>query len=87
MQLAKRRFAFDPLLGIALFKLQKTCLLVAAGVSPLSLVHDPDPPSTLQKVARELRVDPDNRWIHRVIAAASKLDTRRLEELGVGTFV
>ena len=82
-----RRFAFDPLFGIALFKLLKTCILVAAGVSALSLLHDPDPPSTLSRVARELRIDPDNRLVHRAIAALAALDTRRLEELGVGTFV
>lgn len=85
--LGKRSSWFDPLIGIALFKLLKSCLLVAAGVSALSLVHDPHPTSTLQKIAGELRVDPDNHWIHRAIAAVARLDARRLEELGVGTFV
>jgi len=78
---------FDPLLGIALFKLVKCVLLVTAGVSALLLVKDGDPASTLRHFVRELRVDPDNRLIHRAISAVSSLDTRRLEELGVGTFV
>ncbi len=82
-----RRFAFDPLFGIALFKLLKTCILVMAGVSALSLLHDADPPSTLSHLARELRVDPDNRLVPRAITAVSSLSARRLEELGVGTFV
>jgi uncharacterized membrane protein (DUF2068 family) len=84
---SERRSGFDPLLGIALFKLVKASLLLFAGVSALSLLHDPDPPSTLRQVARELRFDPDNRLIHRAIASVSSLDARRLEELGIGTFV
>ncbi len=87
VRLAKRRSQFDVLLGIALFKLLKSSLLIAAGVSALWLARDADPLSTLRYVTRELRFDPDNRLIHRAIAAVSSHDTRRLEEIGVGTFV
>jgi uncharacterized membrane protein (DUF2068 family) len=75
------------LLAIAVFKLFKATLLTALGVGALSLVHAPDALSTLRQLARELRVDPDNRLVHGAIASVSALDTRRLEELGVGTFV
>jgi len=35
----------------------------------------------------QFRVDPQNRFIHQAITRISGLDTKRLEELGVGTFV
>jgi len=82
----RRALSFDPLLGIALFKLFKCGLLTAAGVSALWLVRDGDPAWALQKLAEELRVDPQNRLIHRALAAVSNLSPRRLEELSVGTF-
>jgi uncharacterized membrane protein (DUF2068 family) len=75
------------LLAIAVFKLLKAILLVSVGAGALSLRHDPDTLSTLEQLTRQLRMDPDNQLIHRAITAISSLDRRRLEELGVGTFV
>jgi len=75
------------LLGIALFKLVKAALLIALGVTALELIHQPDSLATLRHIVELLRFDPDNRLIHRAIASVSALDTRRLEELSVGTFV
>lgn len=75
------------LLWIAVFKLLKATLLIALGAGALTLVHDADTASALRGLAREVRVDPENRLIHRVIAAVSRLDPKKLEELGLGTFV
>jgi uncharacterized membrane protein (DUF2068 family) len=75
------------LLAIALFKLVKAVLLITLGVGALSLVHDGDAPATLNGFVAQFRVDPQNRFIHQAITRISGLDTKRLEELGVGTFV
>lgn len=73
--------------AIALFKLLKAGLLVAAGLSAVSLLRASDPSHRLLELVHDLRLAPDNRFVHRAIAAVSALDTRRLEELSVGTFV
>lgn len=75
------------LVAIAVFKLIKAAALIAVGSAALSLIHDGDVVSTLTHVVEKFRLDPHNRIVNRGISAISGLDTRRLEELGVGTFV
>jgi uncharacterized membrane protein (DUF2068 family) len=84
--MAQRRGA-GVLLGIALFKLVKAATLIALGIGAFSLVHDTQAYATLCHVVRQLRLDPNNHLINRAIGKLSGLDRRRLEELGVGTFV
>ena len=43
--------------------------------------------ATLVHVMNELRLDPDNHYVHAAISKVSGLSTRRLEELSLGTFV
>ncbi len=70
---------------IAIGKLVKVVTLVTLGTVALVMVHK-DPPSMLVGWADALRVDTSNRAIHRLIAASTGLTTKRLEELGAGTF-
>jgi uncharacterized membrane protein (DUF2068 family) len=72
---------------IALFKLLKAATLVALGVGALLLVKSGDHFAQLRHFVSELRIDPDNRLIHRAMTKLSGLDARKLERLGVGTFV
>lgn len=73
------------LLLIALFKLFKGLLLLAVGVGALRLVH-----KDLAEIAAHwvnvLRVDPDNRYIHRLLAKVWFVDDRKLKEISAGTF-
>jgi uncharacterized membrane protein (DUF2068 family) len=75
------------LLAIAIFKLVKSCLLIALGVSALLLAHDGNSFASVRHAVSQLRLDPDNHYVHQALAKISGQSTRRLEELGVGTFV
>ena len=74
------------LLMIALFKLVKGFLLLAVGVGALKLLHH-DVAETLSGWVDFLRVDPDNRFVHGILARALKLTPRQLEAASVGTFI
>ncbi len=73
------------LLLIGLFKLVKGLLLVAAGIGALELLHH-DVAETLARWIAVLRVDPDNRFIHSLLARLWFVDDRKLKEISAGTF-
>lgn len=73
------------LLLIAAFKLLKGFLLLAVGVGALELVHK-DVAAELIRWIDIFRVDPDNIFIHRILAKFSILSDRQLRELSFGTF-
>lgn len=73
------------LLLIGLFKLLKGLLLVAVGVGALKLLHK-DVAAVIDHWVELLRVDPDNRFIHRLILKVVNVSPRQLKELSVGTF-
>jgi uncharacterized membrane protein (DUF2068 family) len=73
------------LLFIGAFKLFKGILLAIAGIAALRLMHA-DMNSTVNHWIDVLRVDPDNRFIHPLIAKLFVVSPRQLKELGVGTF-
>ena len=75
------------LVAIAAFKLIKGSALIALGVCALLLVRDGRAYTTLRHVVSQLRLDPDSRYIHRVIGKVSGLQAHRLEELSLGTFI
>lgn len=75
------------LIAIAVFKLVKAALLIAIGVGALRLVHDGDAEGTLRGLVNDLRMDPNDRLFNHAISRLSGLDHRKLEELGIGTFV
>lgn len=74
------------LLLIALFKLTKGILLVIVGIGALKLLHR-DVAQTVTHWVDILRVDPDNRFIHRLLAHALRVTPAQLKAASVGTFI
>jgi uncharacterized membrane protein (DUF2068 family) len=70
---------------IIAFKLFKGLLLIAAGVGAISLLHKDIAEHIMQWITT-LRVDPDNHYIHGLVAKAGLLNNRKLEEISAGTF-
>ena len=70
---------------IAAFKLAKGLALVAAGFGLLKLMRH-DVAATAAHWVHALRVDPNNRFIYRIMEKLPEVNRRRLEEIGVGTF-
>ena len=71
---------------IALFKLGKALLLLAVGVGVLTLVHQ-DLAQVLRQLVAALHVDPENRYLHKLIARLGLMTDRQLQELSLGSFV
>jgi uncharacterized membrane protein (DUF2068 family) len=70
---------------IAAFKLLKGLALLAVGIGALKLLHK-DVASEVERWVNYLRVDPQNHYIHKLLAKLGLLDDRKLKELSVGTF-
>src|SRR2546428_331002 len=70
---------------IAAFKLFKGLALLAVGIGALKLLHKDVAAETARWVDL-FRVDPDNRYIHRLLEKFSTLDAQKLKELSAGTF-
>jgi uncharacterized membrane protein (DUF2068 family) len=70
---------------IAAFKIFKGLVLFAVGIGALKLLHK-DLAFEVERWADIFRVDPHNRYIHRLLERFSILDARKLRELSVGTF-
>ena len=81
----KARDSTKTLLLIGLFKLAKGLLLVVVGIGALKLVHR-DVAQTVEHWVNLLRVDPDNRLIHRLLARVFRVSPHQLRALSVGTF-
>jgi uncharacterized membrane protein (DUF2068 family) len=74
------------LLLIALFKLVKGLLLLAVGIGAVKLLHR-DITETVSDWVDFLRVDPDNRYIHGILARLLDLSPGQLKAASVGTFI
>jgi len=74
------------LLLIALFKLIKGILLLAVGIGALKLLHR-DIAQTVAHWVDILRVDPDNRLIHRLLTRILSVTPAQLRAASGGTFV
>src|SRR3954467_8819564 len=74
------------LLLIAIFKLLKAALLIALGIGALKFLHR-DIAAAVTHWTEVLRVDPDNRIVHRMLAKLVGVTPRQLKELSVGTFL
>jgi uncharacterized membrane protein (DUF2068 family) len=74
------------LLLIALFKLVKGLLLLAVGIGAVKLLHR-DVEQTVTHWVEILRVDPDNRMIHKLLARVFSLRPGQLKAASVGTFI
>ena len=81
----KRQESPITLLLIALFKLFKGLLLLAVGIGALRLLHR-DVAQTVMHWVDVLRVDPDNRFIHRLIVRSFGIEAKQLKEISAGTF-
>jgi len=71
---------------IAVFKLVKGLLLLAVGVGALKLLHK-DVGEVALRWVNVLRVDPDNRFIHKLLVKLWFVDDRTLERVSAGTFI
>jgi uncharacterized membrane protein (DUF2068 family) len=70
---------------IAAFKLFKGFVLLAVGIGVLKILHG-DVAAQVARWADIFRVDPNNRYLHRLLARLLTLDARKLREFSVGTF-
>jgi uncharacterized membrane protein (DUF2068 family) len=74
------------LMLIAVFKLVKGLLLIAAGVGAFKLINR-NVEDAVEHWVTVLRVDPDNVLIHNLITRVLAVSPNQLKALGVGTFV
>jgi uncharacterized membrane protein (DUF2068 family) len=71
---------------IGIFKLTKAIGLLIVGFGLLRLLHR-DVATVTEHWIEVLRVDPDNRFIHRALVRIFNVTPKQLKELSVGTFV
>jgi len=71
---------------IALFKLTKGVLLLIVGIGAHKMLHR-DVAVTVAHWVDILRVDPDNRYIHRLLTHLLKVTPAQLRAASVGTFI
>jgi len=74
------------LLLIALFKLTKGVLLLVAAIGAFRLLHR-DVAETVNHWVDILRVDPDNRYIHKLLARVLAVTPAQLRAVSAGTFI
>jgi uncharacterized membrane protein (DUF2068 family) len=71
---------------IALFKLFKGLLLVIVAIGALRLLHQNVAAELAQWIA-EIRVDPNNHYIHKMLMKLGAFDDRKLEGISAGSFI
>jgi uncharacterized membrane protein (DUF2068 family) len=71
---------------IGAFKLFKALLLIVVGIGAIRLLHK-DLASTVLHWTDILRVDPDNRLVHRFLTRIFRVTPKQLKELSLGTFL
>ena len=74
------------LLAIAIFKLFKGVLLLLVGIGALRLLHR-DVGEVVSHWVDVLGVDPDNRFIHRLLSRAFSISPKQLKEASAGSFI
>ena len=82
---SKKQESATGLILIGLFKLAKALALIAVGIGALKYLHK-DLAASVAHWIEVLRVDPDNRFIHPLLAKAFSVTPRQLKELSAGTF-
>jgi uncharacterized membrane protein (DUF2068 family) len=73
------------LLLIGVFKLVKGFALLAVAVGAFKFLHR-DLAHSLEHWINLLRIDPENHYVHRLLARALNVNPRQLKELSIGTF-
>ncbi len=81
-----KRAGSTGLMIIGLYKLFEGVLLLAVGIGLLRLLHR-DVAAFVMHWVHVLRVDPDNHYIHRLLAKVFSVSPKQLRELSAGTFV
>src|SRR5215471_4868926 len=71
---------------IGAFKLFKALLLIVVGIGAFRLLHK-DLATTVMHWTNVLRVDPDNRFVHRFLERILRVTPKQLRELSFGTFL
>ena len=71
---------------IALFKLLKSALLIAVGLSALHLLHK-DVASVAEHWVRVLGLDPGNRYVDKALQKFANLTPQKIKSLGIVSFV
>jgi uncharacterized membrane protein (DUF2068 family) len=84
--MARRRGA-GVLLAIAVFKLVKAATLIAIGIGALSLARGGHTETSLRQIVSELGFHPYSRHVNRALGSILGIDHRRLQEVGIATFV
>ena len=84
--MATRQKRSPTLLLIALFKLTKGILLLVAAIGAFRLLHR-DVAETINHWVDILRVDPDNRYIHKLLARVLAVTPAQLKAVSAGTFI
>jgi uncharacterized membrane protein (DUF2068 family) len=82
---ARARQSASGLIWIALFKLFKAVLLIAVGIGAHRLLHR-DIAETVLHWVDILRVDPENRFIHKLLTRIFAITPAQLKAASVGTF-
>jgi uncharacterized membrane protein (DUF2068 family) len=83
---AKARHRKEGLALIGIFKLAKAVILIVVGLGALRLVHR-DVGEAARSFINHFRGDPDNRLLHALISKLTTLSPKKLEWLGVGSFI
>jgi uncharacterized membrane protein (DUF2068 family) len=73
------------ILAIAIFKLFKAVLLIAAAIGAFSLLHK-NVADALTSLLNTLHVDHDNNYLHGLVMKLGLLDDSKLKEIGAGSF-
>jgi uncharacterized membrane protein (DUF2068 family) len=73
------------LLLIGLFKLFKGVALLIVAIGALRLLHR-DVSEVVEHWIDILRVDPDNRFIHKILVRSFGIQAKQLKEISAGTF-
>jgi uncharacterized membrane protein (DUF2068 family) len=71
---------------IGVFKLLKALLLITVGIGAIKFLHK-DVGQTVAHWTQVLRVDPNNRFVHQLLAKIFRVTPKQLRELSVGTFL
>jgi uncharacterized membrane protein (DUF2068 family) len=71
---------------IGLFKLLKAVALITVGIGAIHFLHR-DVGRALMHWIEVLRVDPDSRFVHGLLARVFRVNPKQLKELSVGTFI
>lgn len=74
------------LILIGIFKLTKALILIAVGFGAIHFLRR-DLSESVMHWVEMFRVDPDNKYIHRLLAKVFAVTPKQLRELSTGTFV